>query len=141
MDRMTAFDDLGPVLRALRLEHGLTQVELSVRAGVSKSMLSLYEQGRQRPHLDTLARLLEALGVRLGELAMLLERWKDGEEAASAMDPSTARGAPSGRAEEEQVAAAIEVLQGIAALLRSALQAVPGVSPPAQESGPKDARL
>lgn len=141
MGRVTAFDDLGPVLRDLRLEHGLTQAELSDRAGVSKSMVSLYEQGRQRPHLDTLDRLLEALGVRLGELAGRLERWQDGEGGGSARHASPARGAASGRAEEEAVAAAIEVLQGIAALLQSATRVGPGGAPPAQESSPTDVKV
>jgi transcriptional regulator with XRE-family HTH domain len=60
------------VLRDLRIERGLTQVELAQGAGVSKSMLSLYEGEKQRPQLDTLEKLLDALGVRLGELAARL---------------------------------------------------------------------
>jgi transcriptional regulator with XRE-family HTH domain len=35
-------------------------------------MLSLYEGEKQRPQLDTLEKLLDALGVRLGELAARL---------------------------------------------------------------------
>jgi transcriptional regulator with XRE-family HTH domain len=121
-----AFEELGPVLRDLRLERGLTQVELSDRAGVSKSMLSLYESGKQRPHLDTLERLLDALGIRLGELVMRLESWPGTEEVAPGRRGSrryTPAGAVARRnLEEEAVAAATEVLQRIAALLQHALQ-------------------
>lgn len=79
---MSAFHGLGGVLRDLRTDRRLTQEQLAERAGVSKSMLSLYEGGKQRPHLDTLGRLLDALGVRLGGLAARLgkvERPQSGE--------------------------------------------------------------
>lgn len=120
-----AFDALGPVLRDIRIERGLTQVELAARAGVSKSMLSLYEGGKRRPQLETLERLVDALGVRLGELAMRLESWPSGQD----VDP-TRRGprriSPEvslpGTLQQEAVAAATEVLQGIAALLQDAIQ-------------------
>jgi transcriptional regulator with XRE-family HTH domain len=135
-----AFDALGPALRDLRIERGLTQVELAVRAGVSKSMLSLYESGKQRPHLDTLERLLDALGIRLGELVMRLESWPGTEEVAPGRRGSrryTPAGAVARRnLEEEAVAAATEVLQRIAALLQHALQGDPrqGGAAPAGDS-------
>lgn len=135
-----AFDALGPVLRELRIECGLTQAQLADRAGVSKSMLSLYERGKQRPHLDTLERLLDALGKGLGDLVMRLESWPGVEE-----EPAARRGPrrhapdrPIARRslEREAMAAATEVLQGIAALLQHALQREPGLSgtPPATAS-------
>lgn len=122
-----AFDALGPVLRDLRIERGLTQVELAGRADVAKSMLSLYESGKQRPHLDTLEKLLDALGIQLGELVMRLESWSGTEEVGPGRrgprPHTSARAAARRRLEEEAVAAATEVLQGIAALLQNALQA------------------
>lgn len=67
------FAGIGPALRGLRVERGLTQAQVAERAGVSKTMLSLYERDRVRPHLDTLGRILDALGVRLVELAARVE--------------------------------------------------------------------
>lgn len=86
------FDGLGAVLRDLRTDRRLTQVELAERAGVSKSMLSLYERDKQRPHLDTLGRLLDALGVSLGQLAARLERRTLRDQALGAGDECLPRG-------------------------------------------------
>ena len=120
-----AFDALGPVIRDLRIERGLTQVELAARAGVSKSMLSLYEGGKRRPQLETLERLVEALEVRLGELAMRLDSWPSEEEGdAARRGPRRGSSGVScpGTLRQEAVAAATEVLQGIAALLQHAVE-------------------
>ena len=40
-------------------------------------MLSLYERERQRPHLDTLGRILDTLGVSLVELAARIEEVRE----------------------------------------------------------------
>lgn len=81
------FDGLGPALRGLRAERGLTQVQVTERAGVSKQMLSLYERERQRPHLDTLGRILDALGVSLVGLAQRIEEVREALSCAEAQDP------------------------------------------------------
>ena len=132
--RRKGFDALGPVLRELRIERGLTQAELAERAGSSKSMLSLYERGKQHPQLETLEKLLDALEVRLGELVTRLESWPAVGEAASARR-GPRRSAPLVQRPEdpyeEAVSAATEVLQGIAALLEHAIRGEPG------EAGPR----
>lgn len=80
------FDGLGRVLRELRADRRLTQAQLAERARVSKAMLSLYEREKQRPHLDTLGRLLEALRVRLSGLAVRLEtRDRDARTGAESL--------------------------------------------------------
>lgn len=136
-----AFDALGPVIRDLRIERGLTQVELAARAGVSKSMLSLYEGGKRRPQLETLERLVDALGVRLGELAMRLESWPRREKA----DPSrrgpkriSSEASCSGTLHQEAVAAATEVLRRIAILLQHAVQGERGRIESAVEPAPNN---
>jgi transcriptional regulator with XRE-family HTH domain len=43
----------------------LTQAELARRAGVSRSVLSVYESGRREPGSEALARILAAAGFRL----------------------------------------------------------------------------
>lgn len=53
------------LLRAARLDAGLTQAELARRAGTSRSRLSAYECGRVAPTADTLERILTAADAPL----------------------------------------------------------------------------
>jgi transcriptional regulator with XRE-family HTH domain len=57
------FSQLGLALIILREKAGLAARGLAARAGVGKSQLSKYENGRESPKLETLARLLDALNV------------------------------------------------------------------------------
>ena len=63
VDAAGFFDQLGLALIILREKSGLTARGLAARAGVGKSQLSKYENGRESPKLETLARLLGALNV------------------------------------------------------------------------------
>ena len=63
-------------LREVRLARGLSQQELSERAGVRQAAISEIESGkRRRVDLDVLDRLCATLGVQPGEL-LALERDK-----------------------------------------------------------------
>lgn len=55
----------GELLRGARLAAGVRQQELAERAGTSRSTLSAYEHGHKVPSVDTLARLLSAMGQQL----------------------------------------------------------------------------
>lgn len=56
-------------LRIRRAEADLTQGQLAVRSGLSRSTIVELESGkRRRPHLRTVRRLAEALGCPLREL-------------------------------------------------------------------------
>ncbi len=57
--------DVGQLLRDWRTGRRLSQLELSVRAGVSARHLSFLETGRSRPTRDMILRLAEELGVPL----------------------------------------------------------------------------
>lgn len=57
------FRNLGKALSLLRELRGKSQVAIAREAGVGKSQISKYEKGRELPKLDSLARILEALGV------------------------------------------------------------------------------
>ncbi|HVA61511.1 MAG TPA: helix-turn-helix domain-containing protein [Mycobacteriales bacterium] len=61
------------LLRDARTKAGLSQTELAARAGVTQSVVSVYESGRRQPALPTLAGLVAAAGyeldVRLRSLA------------------------------------------------------------------------
>jgi transcriptional regulator with XRE-family HTH domain len=66
------------------MRRALNQTELARQARVTKAMLSKYERGKQRPALDTLERILDAMGASLGdlELAMGEERERRGDRPA-----------------------------------------------------------
>jgi transcriptional regulator with XRE-family HTH domain len=56
----------GALLREARVRAGLSQAELARRAGVSRSVLSVYESGRREPGSEALSRILAATGFQLG---------------------------------------------------------------------------
>jgi transcriptional regulator with XRE-family HTH domain len=62
------------VLRRLRTDTGLTQVELAERLERPQSYVSKYETGERRLDLIELEQIGAALGVRLGELVRRYER-------------------------------------------------------------------
>ena len=55
-------------MSAMRNRAGLTQAELSERAGVAVQEISKYENGHRVPTLETLQRLADALSVPLEEV-------------------------------------------------------------------------
>jgi transcriptional regulator with XRE-family HTH domain len=57
------FQNLGVAIAVLRQRKGENQRQLAAAARVGKSQLSKYESGQELPRLDSLARLLAALGV------------------------------------------------------------------------------
>ena len=52
----------------IRKSRGLTQAALSDATGISQPNISHIESGRHNPHLDTLTKIAEALGVHVKEL-------------------------------------------------------------------------
>ncbi|MFI9312346.1 helix-turn-helix domain-containing protein [Streptomyces althioticus] len=59
---------VGPRLRALRRERGITLADLAARTGVSESTLSRLENGQRRPSLELLLPLSRIHGVPLDDL-------------------------------------------------------------------------
>lgn len=57
------FTELGRALRALRESAGLSQADLARKARMGKSQISKYENGKELPKLDSLAKILEVLGA------------------------------------------------------------------------------
>lgn len=66
---MAKSETFGTRLRRLRLEKGLTQLQLGRRVGLSNRMVAYYEIEGGEPRPDLLSRLAEALGVSLDVLA------------------------------------------------------------------------
>ena len=67
---------LDQILRRLRRQRRLSQSALARRAGITRAMISAYENGHSQPSLATLDRLLAALEVTPGELAAALDAAK-----------------------------------------------------------------
>ena len=60
--------NFGDKLRSLRTERSLTQPQLAESLGIEQSYLSKLENGKSLPSNDMLQRLLDVLGVGLGEM-------------------------------------------------------------------------
>jgi transcriptional regulator with XRE-family HTH domain len=61
-------EQLGPTLRQMRKERGLSQQALATRAGVSRNFLAQIERGQSHPTIATLSRLVTGLGTTVAEL-------------------------------------------------------------------------
>jgi transcriptional regulator with XRE-family HTH domain len=55
----------GNTIRGLRTRHGISQRQLALRAGTSQAAISQLESGRRDLSVETLERILLALGYRL----------------------------------------------------------------------------
>ena len=60
---MTMFNNLGRTLSLLRELRGKSQALIAREAGIGKSQLSKYENGKELPKLDSLEKVLKALEV------------------------------------------------------------------------------
>ena len=60
--------EFGTVLRAYRLERGMTQEQLSEHLDIVRSYICTLESGKRQPSLTMIFRLAAALGVKPGEL-------------------------------------------------------------------------
>ena len=70
---MPIFDGLGRSLRWLRERQLKRQYQVAAGAGITKAMLSAYETGKQKPSLDTLEKILDALICDLNDLHNALQ--------------------------------------------------------------------
>jgi transcriptional regulator with XRE-family HTH domain len=90
---MIMFANLGRTLSLLRELRGKSQARVAREAGIGKSQLSKYENGKELPKLDSLEKVLNALKVGYFEFfytlhlvdrrAADLARGTDGEAAAA----------------------------------------------------------
>lgn len=62
---------IGPAIRKLRHEQGLTLDDLAEQAGISASHLSRLERGQTLPSFTVLAGIAHVLGVSIDEFAQL----------------------------------------------------------------------
>ena len=83
IERMASFTGLGKALRWIRQRQGKKQYEVAEAANITKAMLSSYENEKQRPAIDTLERILDALGIDLDYLAYAIRVVRQEEERRS----------------------------------------------------------
>jgi len=67
------FGNLGRSLTLLREMRGKSQAQVAREAGIGKSQLSKYESGKELPKLDSLEKVLTALGLGPVDLFSTLE--------------------------------------------------------------------
>ncbi|WP_308389425.1 cupin domain-containing protein [Acidithiobacillus sp. AMEEHan] len=60
-------EDIGKRLQLVRKIYGLTQRELSRRAGVTNGAISLIEQGRVSPSISSLKKILDAIPMSISD--------------------------------------------------------------------------
>ena len=63
----------GKVLRALRLERGLSQEALALEAGIQRNYISLIERGINQPTITIIFKLAAALEMQPSKLIELVE--------------------------------------------------------------------
>lgn len=59
----------GRTVRALRMQQGMTQEQLGLRAGLDRTYISLLELGQSSPTLDSIFLICIALGCSFSQLA------------------------------------------------------------------------
>src|SRR3954451_17560215 len=64
----TVLAGVGPRLKRVRTQRGVTLTELAAQTGISKSTLSRLESGQRKPSLELLLPLAQAHSVALEEL-------------------------------------------------------------------------
>jgi transcriptional regulator with XRE-family HTH domain len=81
---MRAIQRFGKQLQRLRVRRDLTQEQLAVTAGLSRTFLTRLELGQHDPSLSTLVRLAKALRISvtelLGESVSASQWWQVGED-------------------------------------------------------------
>lgn len=69
--------EIGEVVKRARSQRGLSQSRLALRAGTDQAAVSRIERGDISPSVETVERLLAALGLRLAPEPVPLEREHD----------------------------------------------------------------
>lgn len=65
---------IGPVLRRFREDADLTQEKLALEAGVDRTFIGMIERGERRLTMNTVALIVDALGVSWAELGEALDK-------------------------------------------------------------------
>lgn len=85
---MRDFGNVGPALRWLRRQRGLTQAQVASAAGVTAPMLSAYETSKMKPSFKTIDRILASLECDVEQLIRALEAVAEADQPAPFPAPS-----------------------------------------------------
>ena len=101
------FGNLGRTLRLLRELRDLSQGQVAREAGIGKSQLSKYENGRELPKLESLAKVLKVLRIGPYEffytMHLLDRRAADLAAAAARGDAYPTAEGPSGEIRDQEL--------------------------------------
>lgn len=78
------------LIRSRRRRHGISQRSLALRAGTDQAAISRIERGEVSPSVETVERLLGAMGERLELGARPFEGWHDPLHLGAALRRSPA---------------------------------------------------
>ena len=63
--------NIGRVIKGLRIESGLTQIELAGKIGMAQTSLSQIESGHKKPHERNLKLICKSFGISLAGIYIL----------------------------------------------------------------------
>src|SRR5262245_66080811 len=98
------FANLGRTLGLLRELRGKSQARVAREAGIGKSQLSKYENGKELPKLDSLEKVLNALGVGHFEFFYTLYLVDERAAGLARSDGAQAQTSPPGDGREAEAA-------------------------------------
>ena len=68
-DRAATQARLGRAIKRIRVEHGLTQEQVSAASGLHPTYISDIERGARNPSWEAITRLADGIGVATAEIA------------------------------------------------------------------------
>ena len=110
---------IGPRIRELRLERGMTLDDLASAAGISASHLSRLERGQTAPSFTVASRIAKEIGVLSSDLVTIQREQSGVDEAlitslqAHGLDPDMSRHICDAISTKAR-AALVAILQGVA---------------------------
>lgn len=73
MDNKALAEDVGALVRQLRVEAGMSQEEFANRCGVHRTYIGSIERGEKAITLETAKKIVEALNISLSQFFRKLE--------------------------------------------------------------------
>ena len=73
MVRLTAIPFIGPILRRIRVERGLTQLDMAALTGLRQNYIHYLERSARCPSLETMERICYSLDISVASVIMEAE--------------------------------------------------------------------
>ncbi len=68
MEEKDSLKQLGERLRTIRLQHGLTQVEIALKCKINRNYIGMLERGERNPTYLTLCKIAKHLEIEVSDL-------------------------------------------------------------------------